>query len=219
MIKRMKLLMVVSVALGSCVLLSELGQRRAHLRGNTMMLSATAQQSPRPESRQVRSESGNLVVQLCDGRTQLEIVGMRAGEVLPPGKAREVARQMMAMYTEQQAKQASKWTQRDRVMWEREQKRMIDEGYRLFHDWQALGGTIGISCDMCHPDGADTHPETYPKFQTQLKNVVTLREMINWCIENPMKGKPLPCDDPKMIALEAYITSQRKGVSLDPGKH
>jgi thiosulfate dehydrogenase len=43
--------------------------------------------------------------------------------------------------------------------------------------------------------------------------------MINWCIENPMKGKPLPCDDPKMIAVEAYITSQRKGVSLDPGKH
>jgi hypothetical protein len=219
MIKRVKLLMVVSVALGSCVLLSELGQWRPHLRGNTMMLSATAQQSARPESRQVRSESGNLVVQLCDGRTQLEIGGMRAGEVLPPRKAREVARQMMAMYTEQQAKQASKWTQRDREMWEREQKRMIDEGYRLFHDWQALGGTIGISCDMCHPDAADTHPETYPKFQTQLKNVVTLREMINWCIENPMKGKPLPCDDPKMIALEAYITSQRKGVSLDPGKH
>jgi len=126
---------------------------------------------------------------------------------------------MMVKYTEEQAKQTSKWTERDRLVWEREQKRWIEEGYRLFHDWKALGGTIGISCDMCHPDASDTHPETYPKFQTQLKNVATLREMINWCIENPMKGKPLACDNPKMIALEAYITSQRRGVPLDPGKH
>jgi thiosulfate dehydrogenase len=26
-------------------------------------------------------------------------------------------------------------------------------------------------------------------------------------------------DDPKMIALEAYITWERRGVALDPGKH
>jgi len=45
---------------------------------------------------------------------------------------------------------------------------------------------------MCHPDGANTHPETYPKFQTQLQRVALLRDMINWCIENPVKGKPAP---------------------------
>ncbi len=163
--------------------------------------------------------SDRLVVQLCDGETKLEIADARAGEVLPPEKAREVARRMMAAYAEQQAKQVSKWTARDRLTWEREQKRVIEEGYKLFHDWRALGGTIGISCDMCHPDAAATHPETYPKFQTQLKRVATLRDMINWCIENPMKGKPLPPDDPRMIALEAYITSTRKGVPLEPGKH
>jgi cytochrome c len=163
--------------------------------------------------------SDRLVVQLCDGETKLEIADARAGEVLPPEKAREVARRMMAAYAEQQAKQVSKWTARDRLTWEREQKRVIEEGYKLFHDWKALGGTIGISCDMCHPDASATHPETYPKFQTQLKRVATLRDMINWCIENPMKGKPLPADDPRMIALEAYITSARKGVPLEPGKH
>ena len=32
-----------------------------------------------------------------------------------------------------------------------------------------LGGTIGVSCDMCHPDAANTHPETYPKYQVQLQ--------------------------------------------------
>lgn len=105
------------------------------------------------------------------------------------------------------------------MTWEREQKRMIEEGNKLFHDWKALGGTIGISCDMCHPNASNTHAETYPKFQTQVKKVVGIREMVNWCIENPMKGKPLALDDPRLLAVEAYMAAQRKGVALDPGKH
>ena len=43
--------------------------------------------------------------------------------------------------------------------------------------------------------------------------------MINWCIEHPVRGKPLADDDPKLRALEAYIFAQRKGVPLDYGKH
>ncbi|MCJ7808813.1 MAG: hypothetical protein MUP26_00995, partial [Desulfobulbaceae bacterium] len=76
-----------------------------------------------------------------------------------------------------------------------------------------------VSCDMCHPNASNTHPETYPKFQKQLGKVVALRDMINWCIENPLEGKPLALDDSKMIALEAYITWERKGTPLDAGKH
>jgi thiosulfate dehydrogenase len=160
-----------------------------------------------------------LTVQLCDGKTQMEIASLREGDVMPPEMAREVAAKMMATVAQEKAKQASKWTDRDRMTWEREQKRIIAEGDKLFHDWKALGGTIGISCDMCHPNASNTHAETYPKFQTQLKKVAALRDMINWCIENPMKGKPLALDDPRILALEAYMTAQRKGVALDPGKH
>lgn len=178
-----------------------------------------APQSTSPSPPDVTGSGDRLVVQLCDGQTQMEIADARAGEALPPDKARQVARQMMARYAQERAKQVSKWTARDRLTWEREQKRVIEQGYKLFHDWKALGGTIGISCDMCHPDASNTHPETYPKFQTQLKKVATLRDMINWCIENPMKGKPLALDDERMIAVEAYITSTRKGVPLEPGKH
>ena len=72
---------------------------------------------------------------------------------------------------------------------------------------------------MCHPDAANTHPETYPKFQMQSKKVSLLRDMINWCIENPMKGKPLPENDPRLKSVEAYILSTRRGVPLEPGKH
>ena len=91
-------------------------------------------------------------------------------------------------------------------------------GRKLYFD-ERLGGTIGISCDMCHPDGRNTHPESCPKYQAQTKKVALLRDMINWCIENPLKGKPLPEDDPRLRAVEAYILSTRKGVALVPGKH
>ena len=37
-----------------------------------------------------------------------------------------------------------------------------------------------------------------------------LRDTINRCIENPVKGKMLSPDDPKMRALEAYVIAQRK---------
>jgi cytochrome c len=71
---------------------------------------------------------------------------------------------------------------------------------------------------MCHPDASNTHPETYPKFQSQLGRVALLRDMINWCIEHPVRGKVLAPDDPNMRALEAYILAQRKGRALDYGK-
>jgi thiosulfate dehydrogenase len=69
------------------------------------------------------------------------------------------------------------------------------------------------------PDAANAHPETYPKFQVQLGRVVLLRDMINWCIENPVRGNLLADDDPRLKALEAYIIAQRKGVALEYGKH
>jgi hypothetical protein len=80
-------------------------------------------------------------------------------------------------------------------------------------------GTNGVACGQCHPNAANTHPETYPKFQKQLGRVVTLREMINWCLQQPLEGQPLGLDDARMVALEAYVTYERRGVPLSPGKH
>jgi thiosulfate dehydrogenase len=111
------------------------------------------------------------------------------------------------------------YTTRDEQVWKASTDAFIEQGNKVFHDAQALGGTIGVSCDMCHPNAANTHPETYPKYQVQLGRVALLRDMINWCIENPVRGKPLKDDDPKMKAMEAYILAQRKGVALDYGKH
>jgi thiosulfate dehydrogenase len=196
----------------------------------------------------VARASDDTTVALCDGKSTLTIPGLKAGEELPPERARQVAGDMMqvwrqsagearwASWTAEAAEvalaaspvqaaapgppgQPTKFTKRDQMLWEREEKKWVEEGYKAYHNAKALGGTIGISCDMCHPDGSNTHPETYPKFQMQTKKVALLRDMINWCIENPLKGKPLPENDPTLRAVEAYILSTRKGVALAPGKH
>ena len=73
-------------------------------------------------------------------------------------------------------------------MWRRETVKAVTEGSRVFHSGDELGSQIAVSCDMCHPNAANTHPETYPKFQEQLGRVALLRDMINWCIEHPVRG-------------------------------
>jgi len=111
------------------------------------------------------------------------------------------------------------FSKRDEEIWQASTDAFIDQGNKTFHDATALGGTISVSCDMCHPNAANTHPETYPKYQVQLGRVALLRDMINWCIENPVRGKPLADDDPKLRSMEAYILAQRKGVALSYGRH
>lgn len=113
----------------------------------------------------------------------------------------------------------SGFTAEDEFIWKNEFDKFVQEGNRIFHDAQAFGGTIGVSCDMCHPNAANTHPETYPKYQVQMQRVALLRDMINWCIEHPTKGKPLADDDPRLRAMEAYILAQRAGKVMEPGKH
>jgi len=113
----------------------------------------------------------------------------------------------------------SRFSDRDQLVWKTETEKFIQEGNRIFHSADAFGGTIGVSCDMCHPNASNTHPETYPKYQVQLQRVALLRDMINWCIQNPTKGKPLADDDPRLRAMEAYIIAQRSGKAIEPGKH
>jgi thiosulfate dehydrogenase len=119
----------------------------------------------------------------------------------------------------QQGDTYASFTQRDYKIWQNEADKFVAEGKAIFHDANQLGSTIGVSCDMCHPDASNTHAETYPKYQVQLQRVALLRDMIDWCIENPVKGKTLSPNDEKLRALEAYILAQRKGVPLAYGKH
>ena len=112
---------------------------------------------------------------------------------------------------------AADFSKEDLARWEQEFMTVVKEGDRLFHSSKL--GKNSVSCDQCHPNAANTHPETYPKFQKQLGRVISLFEMVNWCLRNPLEGDPLAADDPRMVALLAYITYERRGVPLAPGKH
>lgn len=81
-------------------------------------------------------------------------------------------------------------------------------GKALFQDPSL--GTSGQTRKTCHPN-----PETsmkgvskkYPGYFRLAKKEMALKEVINYCIENPLKGKPLPENDEKLLALEAYLKS------------
>lgn len=202
---------------------------------------------PAPTHEVPPAKNGGTVVELCDGETTVEVTGDMTPEKARAAST-ELMRQWRAKNPDalwddkvvvaqaapgKQAQHGAPvgaqpktqsdiyggYTQRDQKIWAVETAKFIEEGNKIFHDAKALGGTVAISCDMCHPDAANTHPETYPKFQVQLGKVALLRDMINWCIENPVKGKPMLDEDRRMRALEAYILSQRRGVPLDYGKH
>ncbi len=113
--------------------------------------------------------------------------------------------------------QADEFTDEEVERWEGEFMTVVTEGQSLWGSPDL--GTNGVACGQCHPNAANTHPETYPKFQKQLGRVVAFREMINWCLMNPLEGETLALDDRQMIALEAYATYERRGVALEPGKH
>ena len=124
---------------------------------------------------------------------------------------------VMALALGEYAVRADEFTKEDLERWEKEYMSVVDKGRELWVSGEL--GTNGVACAQCHPNAANTHPETYPKFQQQLGKVIALRDMINWCLMNPLEGAPLQLDDPDLVAIEAYVMYERRGVEIAPGKH
>jgi thiosulfate dehydrogenase len=201
-------------------------------------------QSAAPQQSPATAAPGSKTVKLCDNKTTVEVPndapktraeGQKISDALMaqwkeanPGsnwvQAEVEAHQIVTpadntkLIGTGQSSTYGTVTPQDVQVWNNETYKMAVYGSTVFHSGDELGSEIAVSCDMCHPRAANTHPESYPKFQPQLGRVALLRDMINWCIEHPVRGKVLAPDDPKMRALEAYIIAQRKGVPLDYGK-
>lgn len=96
-------------------------------------------------------------------------------------------------------------------------------GDKLWHTGEGEGGghpelsTNGLGCANCHPDASATQPESWPKYQTNLGKVGTMREMFNWCMQVVQRGKGYALDSKEMIAMEAYATYMNRGAALNPG--
>jgi cytochrome c len=95
----------------------------------------------------------------------------------------------------------------------------IMRGKELFSD-PGLG-TNGKTCNECHTAGGTLEGkmgnmvvkpfhevnEKYPRYWIMADKVMTLDQVINWCIMTPLQGEPLKWDDPKMTDLAAYCAS------------
>lgn len=95
----------------------------------------------------------------------------------------------------------------------------VENGKALFYD-ESLG-TSGMTCNSCHMEGGtmagqmgdmaipawDNLAAKYPKYFGMAKRVMTLSQVVNWCIVHPLEGEALTWDDQKLTDLTAYSAS------------
>ena len=84
----------------------------------------------------------------------------------------------------------------------------MEKGEKLWNDKKL--GTSGASCATCHPNGKDLKKAPFPKYIKMADDILTLDQTINFCLLNPMKGKPLPGSSVEMTALAAYAQANAK---------
>ena len=100
-----------------------------------------------------------------------------------------------------------------------ELQKSVARGKVLFSDTTL--GTSGLTCNSCHMEGGtkegkmedmtlaafDNLGAKYPKFFKMGNRVMTLDQVVIFCIVNPLKGKPPAWDDQKLTDLTAYVAS------------
>jgi thiosulfate dehydrogenase len=90
-------------------------------------------------------------------------------------------------------------------------------GYDMWYGARADMSNNGLACANCHPDGAATNVQTFPKYMPQTGKVMAYRDMVNWCIENPQGGKAIDANHADMVALESYSYYLHRGIQIDTG--
>ncbi|MDX8388971.1 MAG: hypothetical protein R8M38_00635 [Mariprofundaceae bacterium] len=73
-------------------------------------------------------------------------------------------------------------------------------------------GTSGLACLSCHADHALLNLErnqNFPHFVEMVGDVVTLDQMINFCMLNPMKGKEFDKNSKELTAMAAFYRANR----------
>jgi len=73
-------------------------------------------------------------------------------------------------------------------------------------------GTSGLACLSCHADhdllNLDRN-QNFPHFVKMVGDVVTLDQMINYCMLNPMKGQQFEQNSKELTAMAAYYRAYR----------
>ena len=85
-----------------------------------------------------------------------------------------------------------------------------DAGKRMWAD-EALGNS-GVACLSCHADFDLLNLEkrqNFPHYVEMVDDVVTLDQMINYCMLNPMQGEQIDANSKEMTAMAAYYRAYR----------
>ncbi len=86
-----------------------------------------------------------------------------------------------------------------------------ERGKALFNDPKFAGATSGRSCNSCHPDGKGLEKAAEKKvFHVMAGKQNSLEEVVNVCIENAIRGKPIDPKSDQMKDIVAYIKSLGK---------
>jgi cytochrome c553 len=82
-----------------------------------------------------------------------------------------------------------------------------DKGKVLFADPELGGGTTGRSCLSCHAGGDGLGSDLFQRQEFVIMGMTkkTLPEVINVCIENPMRGTAIDPQGEEMVDLMAYM--------------
>ncbi|MDQ6972842.1 MAG: hypothetical protein Q9M30_09340 [Mariprofundaceae bacterium] len=73
-------------------------------------------------------------------------------------------------------------------------------------------GTSGVACLACHADHDLLHldrNQNFPHYVKMVGDVVSLDQMINYCMLNPMKGKQFEKNSKELTAMAAYYRAYR----------
>ncbi|MEC7258348.1 MAG: sulfur oxidation c-type cytochrome SoxA [Pseudomonadota bacterium] len=84
--------------------------------------------------------------------------------------------------------------------------------------WDTVDGSEGKSCASCHGDVAEGMAgvrAVYPKWNEAAGKVRTLVQQVNDCRETRMGAKPWKYDGGKMVAMEALISVQSRGMPVN----
>lgn len=84
----------------------------------------------------------------------------------------------------------------------------VENGKKLFNDPKLSESKNDKTCTSCHPEGRGLEKTgTQSEFKVMGMDFASLEDVINFCLEKPMVGKPLPKDSKEMKDLKAYIKS------------
>jgi cytochrome c len=100
-----------------------------------------------------------------------------------------------------------------------ELSKSVETGLALFNDKKL--GTSGKTCNDCHMEGGtqdakmgdmalkafDNLAAHYPKYFMMGERVMTLDQVVNFCVTGPLKGEALAWDDQRLTDLVAYCAS------------